>query len=126
MHKTRLSLFYLVGYLIPSGLLLLFVPQFVLSLLQSNRAEEYGDIFPRLTGIVLLALGLIIVQIIRYRVEILYTSTLLVRAVLLMSISGLYLYARDPFFLILLAIIGFGVVLTVYSYTLDRRAATQN
>lgn len=122
MHKTRLSLFYLVGYLIPSGLFLLLVPQFALNLLFSNRAAEYGDIFPRLTGILALALGLVIVQIIRLRIEALYTTTLLVRAVLLVCIAGLYLYARDPFFLVLMAIIGFGVLFTLGSYLSDRRS----
>lgn len=125
MRKTRLSLFYLAGYIIPSGLFLLFVPQFALTLLQSNRAVEYGDVIPRLTGIVLLALGLLIVQIIRLRVEALYTTTLLVRAVLLVCIAGLYFYSRDPFFIVLIAIIGFGMLLTGFSYLSDRRQAGQ-
>jgi len=43
MIRTRLSLFYLAGYLIPAGLLLLFAPTFALRLLLSNG--EYGDVF---------------------------------------------------------------------------------
>ena len=46
MIRTRLSLFYLAGYLIPAGLLLLFAPTFALRLLLSNG--EYGDVFPRM------------------------------------------------------------------------------
>jgi len=49
MERTRLSLFYLVGYLIPSGVMLLIAPRFTLKLLLSN--SDYGDVFPRAAGI---------------------------------------------------------------------------
>ena len=55
MPKTRLSLFYLAGYLIPAGLLLLFAPTFSTRLLLSNG--NYGEIFPRLAGMLLIGLG---------------------------------------------------------------------
>ena len=124
MHKTRLSLFYLAGYLLPAGLALLFVPQFALNLLFSNSNGAYGDVFPRLLGGVLLALGILIVQIIRHRVDALYTTTLIVRAVLLSVMFTLYLYSRDPFFISLMVIVGFGVILTLASYRSDRKSKT--
>src|SRR5258706_309275 len=49
MTRTRFSLFYLAGYLIPAGLLLLLAPTFSTRLLLSNG--DYGDVFPRLAGI---------------------------------------------------------------------------
>ena len=81
MKKTHLSLYYLIGYLIPSGLLLLVAPQVALKLLFSNGS--YGDVMPRLLGMVMLALGVFVLQAIRYRLEVLYTTALAVRAVML-------------------------------------------
>jgi len=84
MRRTRLSLFYLAGYLLPTGLLLLVAPRVTLRLLQSNG--DYGsDVFVRVAGLLLLAIGIIVVQIIRRRVEALYPTTLLVRALFLVA-----------------------------------------
>jgi hypothetical protein len=51
---------------------------------------------PRLLGVVLLALGLIMVQIIRHRVEALYLTTLGVRVVIIVGLAGLFVYSQDP------------------------------
>ena len=120
MKKTRLSLYYLVGYLIPGGVALIIAPQWALNLLLSNG--NYGDVLPRLLGVLLLALGIVILQIVRLHVDALYSTTLVVRSVILVCLLGLYLYSRDPLFLTLLGIVGFGFVLTGISYWLDRRA----
>ena len=119
MKKTHLSLYYLIGYLIPGGVALITVPQWALKLLLSNG--NYGDVLPRLVGVLLLALGLVILQIVRLHVEVLYSATLVVRSVILVCLFGLYFYSRDPLFLTLLGIVGFGFVLTGISYWLDRR-----
>lgn len=44
MNRTRLSLYYLAGYLTFAGLALLLVPTFALKLLLSNG--DYGEVFP--------------------------------------------------------------------------------
>jgi hypothetical protein len=119
LRRTHLSLYYLAGYLLFAGVLLIATGQFATRLLLSNA--EYGDALPRLLGVVLLALGILIVQIIRHRLEVLYTTTLAVRALILAVLAGLYVYTRDPFFLVLIGIVGLGVVLTGGSYLLDRR-----
>ena len=121
MKKTHLSLYYLAGYLLPAGLALVLVPKFAMTLLFSNNAEAYGDILPRLLGGTLIALGILIVQIIRHRLEMLYPTTLAVRGVLLTIMLGLYFYSRDPFFISLMVIVGFGVLLTGVSYFMDRQ-----
>jgi hypothetical protein len=54
---------------------------------------------------------------------VLYPTTLVVRALILVVLAGLYVSAPDPFFLVLIAIVGLGVVLTGASYLLDRRDA---
>jgi hypothetical protein len=101
MRRTHLSLYYLAGYLLFAGIALIATGQFAMRLLLSNG--EYGDALPRLLGVVLLALGILVAQIVRHRLEVLYSTTLLVRA-------------------LLIAIVGLGVVLTGTSYLLDRRA----
>ena len=120
MRRTHLSLYYLASYLLVAGIALIFAPAIALQLLLSNG--NYGDVLPRLLGVVLFALGMVIVQIIRLRVEALYPTTLLVRLVILAVLAALYAYAGDPFFLVLIAIVGLGVLLTGTSYLLDRRA----
>ena len=123
MKRTHLSLYYLVGYLIPAGIALIAAPQFVLRLLLSNG--NYGDVMPRLVGIVLLALGIIVLQILRLRAVALYSTTLIARSVILVCLVGMYIYARDPLFISLLVIVGLGFVLTGASYLMDRRSSAQ-
>jgi cytochrome c biogenesis protein CcdA len=67
MKRTRLSLFYLAGYLLPSGMALLVAPRFFLKLLFFDH--DYGDVVPRLVGVLFIVVGIIVVQIIRYRLE---------------------------------------------------------
>ena len=80
MRRTHLSLYYLAGYLIPAGLLLLFVPEFATKLLLSNRTYDYAPF--HLAGVLLLVIGILIAQIIRFRLEQLYTTTLVARALI--------------------------------------------
>jgi uncharacterized protein YjeT (DUF2065 family) len=98
---------------------LLLAPRLALRLLLSTG--DYGDIFPRLVGMLLLGLGVLVFQIIRYRVESLYPSTLGVRAGFCLGFVGLYLMSRDPLFLLLLAVVGIGVTWTAISFVRDRR-----
>ena len=119
MKRTYLSLYYLAGYLLFAGVALIFAPSVALGLLQSNG--NYGDVLPRLLGVVLFALGVFVAQVIRHRLDVMYPTTLAVRAVILVVIAALYVMAKDPFFLVLLAIVGFGFVLTGVRYWLDRR-----
>lgn len=122
MRRTHLSLYYLAGYLLVAGVALIATGQFAMGLLLSNG--EYGDALPRLLGVVLLALGILIAQIIRHRLEVLYPTTLGVRGLILAALAGLFVFTRDPFFLVLIGIVGFGVLLTGTSYVLDRRGSS--
>ena len=122
VRRTHLSLYYLAGYLLFAGIGLVATGQFVMRLLLSNG--EYGDALPRLLGVVLLALGVLIVQIIRHRLDVLYSTTLVVRGLILAVLLWLFAMTSDPFFLVLVAIVGFGVLLTGASFLLDRRDAS--
>ena len=62
MPTMRLSLFYLAGYLLPVGLLLMVVPQLTMRLLLTNHA--YDDLGLRLGGVFAVALGMGVVSMI--------------------------------------------------------------
>jgi len=119
MKRTNLSLYYLAGYLVPAGLLLLFVPEWATKLLLSNRTYDYAPF--HLAGVLLLVIGILIVQIIRYRLEQLYATTLVARALISATLLWLFLNTGDPFFGVILLIVLVGVALTGASYYLDRQ-----
>jgi hypothetical protein len=118
MNRTRLSLHYLYSYLIVIGLALLFFPKEGLRLLLSNG--DYGDIMPRFAGMLMAGLGMNIFGIVLSRAQALYPRTLLVRAFFLVCIITFYATTRDPFFLVLLAVVGFGFVWTGLSYLSEK------
>ena len=119
MNKTRLSLFYLGSYLVIIGFGLLLVPDGTLNILQSNGT--YGDVFPRIAGMLMSGLGIAVFGIIRARVSELYPATLLIRLYFLVCIVVFYSMTRDPLFLVIFAIVALGFVLTLSSYMLDRK-----
>jgi len=113
-EHTRRSLFYLVSYLLLSGLALLLSPTITLRVLLSNG--HYDDVFPRFSGLLLIGLALVIVGIIRYRTEVLYPLTMLPRLAFCVGFIGFYFYTRDPLFLVLLTVVGVGVTFTGLTY----------
>ena len=115
---TRLSLFYLGSYLFAIGLGLLLAPQGTLQLLQSNG--DYGDVFPRVAGMLMSGLGLSIFGMIRARSHELYPATLFIRMYFIACIVAFYAMTRDPLFLVLGAIVVVGLFLTLASYVYDR------
>jgi len=121
MRTTRLSLIYLATYLVGAGIALIAAPGLALTLLFSSG--HYGDVMPRLLGVVLLALGVVVIQIIRHKVEALYTTTLAVRAAIVIVLAGLFVYSRDALFISLIVVVGLGMLLTGTSYLRDRRTA---
>lgn len=119
MKRTHVSLYYLASYLLLGGIALIIQPQVFVRLLFSNA--DYPDVSLRFIGILLIAIGMIIVQIIRLKVEQLYTTTLIVRSFILAGLIGLYIASGDPLFLSLIVIVGFGMLLTGASYMMDRK-----
>jgi hypothetical protein len=119
MKRTWLSLFYETGYLLVAGVFLLAAPDTAFNLLFTNNS--YGDVLPRLMGTMLLAIGVIFVQIVRMHIEELYTTTIVVRVPLMAVNLGLFMYSGNPLFLTLFIIVTLGVVLTITGYVLDQR-----
>ena len=118
MSRTKLSLYYLAGYLITGGLGFLLVPDIALKLFLSTG--NYDDIMIRFVGLLLLSLGIVIAQVIRFELLQLYPTTLIVRSIILISLVWFYFETRDPLMLVLLGIVGLGFILTLTSYLLDR------
>jgi hypothetical protein len=121
LDRTRRSLFYLVGYLFPTGLALLLFSAATMRLLLSNG--HYDDVFPRVAGLLLIGIGLVVAGIIRYRTEVLYPLTLVPRLVFCVGFVGFYFYTRDPLFLVMLAVVGFGATFTGVTYLRERSQA---
>jgi uncharacterized protein YjeT (DUF2065 family) len=119
MRRTNLSLIYVAAYLLSAGVFLFLAPGLALRLLLSTG--DYGEILPRLAGLLLLGLGILVVQIIRRHIAALYMTTLVVRGVFCVGFVVLYILSGDPLFLVLLAVVGIGVVATSISYALDKR-----
>jgi uncharacterized protein YjeT (DUF2065 family) len=119
MRRTRRSLYYVISYLVPGGLGLLVAPPLALKLLFSTGT--YDDVMPRMVGLMMVALGAFVFQIVRHEVEVLYLTALAVRSGMLPILLALYLASRDPLFLCLLGIVGVGVVYTGVSYWMDLR-----
>jgi len=118
MRRTRLSLFYLSSYLLLIGLGLLFAPHATLTILQSNG--DYGDIFPRIAGMLMSGMGLSIFEVIRAHSTELYVATLFIRVYFIVCFIAFCAMTRDPLFLVLVGVVGLGFVLTLSAYFLDR------
>ena len=88
-------------------------------MLGRNRTYDYAPF--HLVGVLLLVLGILIVQIIRHRLEMLYSTTLVARTLISATLLWLFLSTGDPFFGVILVIVLIGVALTGASYVLDRR-----
>lgn len=112
----------MAGYLGAGGIGFLLAPQIMLKVFFSNG--DYSGLMLRMLGTLLLALSVVILQIIRHNVSILYPTTLIVRSVILAAFAALYVAYRDPMLLVLIGIVGLGFIFTATSYRRDRRLAT--
>lgn len=124
MKKTRLSLYYLASYLMIGGLAFFIKPELTLDLLQSTH--NYSPDVVKLVGLMFIALGLVVIELIRIKAYNMYPVTLRVRAVLMIGLFALYALSHDMMFLILLAVVLVGVILTLVAYKMDKKAANAN
>lgn len=118
LPKTRLSLYYLVTYLSLTGLALMIAPAWTLKALFATR--EYDDAMPRFAGILMLALGMVVSQIVRFRVSQLYPITVIIRSVIWLYVLWLYFHSGDTFFAAVLGVLGLGILLTATTYLMER------
>jgi hypothetical protein len=121
MRKTRYSLFYLATYLLIIGFGLLLVPRTTLRVLQATG--DYGDIFPRIAGMLMSGLGFTVIGIIRSQAAELYSATLFIRLYFLICIGVFYVMSGDSLFIVMAAVVAVGFVLTLSSLLADRTRA---
>src|SRR6202790_1615907 len=88
LPRTRLSLYYLVGYTLPVGVALMFVPQTTMNLLLTNHA--YDDLGLRMFGVLLFSLGIIASGMIINKASSVYLVTLFVRGFIIAALFVLY------------------------------------
>lgn len=115
--RTRLCLWYVVGYLLLTGVSLLIAPAASLRLMLSTA--DYGDVMPRWVAMMSLALAALIAAAIRHRVKALYPLGFFMPAGMLLGFVGLYRLSGDPMFLAVIAVVAVGVMLTGASLLLD-------
>ena len=117
----RFSLGYVAFYLLAAGIALALAPDFALRLILSNG--HYGDVMPRLAGLVMILLGGLVSQIVRQGIATLYVTTLMLRLFMLAALLALYFYSHDPAFLVVFGIVAVGVAMTTYGLLVQRRPA---
>src|SRR5262245_24881226 len=119
----RLTLSYLAAYLLLGGLGLLLAPAVALRLLLSSGA--YGDVMPRVVGLFMVVLGGVVFEFVRARDYRYYLYTIVARSFIVLVLTALYFYARDPLFLVLDAIVLIGLLPSIYVAVRSVRAGRQ-
>jgi uncharacterized protein YjeT (DUF2065 family) len=119
--RIRRSLYYVVAYLLVSGVGLVLAPTETLRLMGST--VDYGPAMPRWVGMFSVALAALIVQVLRHRVSVLYPLGFLMPGAMLFGFAGLYGLSGDPMFLAVAGVVAVGVAFSGASLWLDRRAS---
>ena len=118
MKKTKLSFYYLFGYLSLVGIGLLFFPQQVLKLLFSTG--QYDSTFVQISGTFMIGLSILVFQFIRHEIEVIYATTLVVRLFFISVFTWFYFQTKDPLFIVISIVVAIGVILTAASYFTER------
>ena len=118
LPRTRLSLYYLLGYTLPVGVALMFVPQMTMKLLLTNHA--YDDLGLRMFGVLLFSLGILTLGLIVNKASSVYTGTLIVRSFIIAALFVLYSQYHDPALLVINLVVTVGWTLTFLSWRKDK------
>ena len=116
--RTRLCIWYVAGYLVASGLAFLVAPSVTLAMMFSDT--DYGLVMPRWVGMLSLALGTLVGQVVRQRIAVLYPLSFFMPAAMLVGFAGMYLQSGNPLFLAVSAVVAIGVLATGISMLIDR------
>ncbi|MDH3650280.1 MAG: hypothetical protein OEQ53_11390 [Saprospiraceae bacterium] len=108
MNLKKITLTYLVSYLVGGGICLLTVPGFFLKILQSN--QDYGDVMPRFAGVFMLALGCFVGMILYYKDYKYYRFSIVIRTIIVAILIWFYISTKDPFFIVVNIIVLIGLI----------------
>jgi uncharacterized protein YjeT (DUF2065 family) len=120
VSRARQSLLYPITYLTTTGVGLLVAPTQVVRLMFATGAYDAASL--RMAGGLMLALGVLVVQVYRHGLDALYPTLVGVRVLLCAIWLGLYASTRDPFFLAVFCVVAFGFVWTALALRRDRAA----
>jgi hypothetical protein len=84
---------------------------------------EYDPIAMRFSGVFVLGLAIIVLQAIRLRFDALYPTLIGVRVVFCAIYIVMFAQTHNPFFLVVLGIVGAGLVASSVAYARDRSSA---
>ena len=116
--RIRVSLVFVAGYLLLTGLGLLIAPSITLQLLGSSA--DYGVVMPRWVGMFSVALAAVIAQVLRHRLAVLYPLGFFMPGAMLFGFVALFIQSDDRMFLVVAGVVSIGVLMTGLSLWLDR------
>ena len=116
----RITLGYVSVYLFLGGVGMAFMPELALKLFQSTG--EYGDIMPRVVGMLMLGLSGLIAHFVYYEDFRYYGYSVYIRIFFVVFLFYLYNRSSDPFFAILNGIVLVGLLPSIYTLLRERGA----
>ncbi len=116
----RITLTYLAVYLLAGGIGLTFLPAFTLDLFQSNG--DYGDIMPRVAGMLMMGLGGLITQFVLRKDYTYYAYSVYIRSFFVLFLFFLYFRSSDPLFIVLNVIVLIGLLPSIYVLVRERNS----
>ena len=122
MPIKRILLLYVVGYLTFGGLGLAIAPDQFLDLFQSN--QEYGDVMPRVVGMFMIVLAAFIGMVVYFEDYKYYPFSIAARTFIVVVLFVVYFIDRDPFFLVINAIVLVGLIPSYIVLIREKRAET--
>jgi hypothetical protein len=120
-ERTRRTLIYPSVYLIGGGLGLLLWPDLMLRLLLATG--HYDLAFPRFAGAICVGLGLVVLQIMRRGVVVLYPTLIWARVFMCACYAALAIGYHERFFWVIFAMVGVGAAATSICWQTERDAA---
>lgn len=118
MPLKKWLMIYLSGYLFFGGLAFALVPDFFLTVLQSNG--DYGDIMPRLVGMFMVGLGAMLGLMVYRDDYTYYRFSVVIRTVFVVFLTVLYFMSDDPLFLVFNLIVLVGLVPSYFVVARER------
>jgi ferredoxin len=82
--------------------------------------RDYGDVFPRIAGMLMTGLGLSVFGMIRARTARLYPATLFIRVYLMVCIVVFYEATADPLFFVLIPLVALDFALRLTAHLVDK------
>jgi uncharacterized protein YjeT (DUF2065 family) len=119
MKLTKFSLIYLATYLTMGGVGFLFVPTAFSKLLFANPVYQEEPL--RMAGMFSLLLGIVVIQIVRHEVSVLYPTSIVARVIGLIALAVLYFQTHNPMFVSLFVIVFLGFSITLFSLIKDKQ-----